>query len=95
MRIKTPILRSDLRAYSDAYIVVKVRITVTGTINANRINKIITFNNNLLFRLCISKINDTFTDNGEDLDIIMSMYNLLEYSGKYSITSESLWNYYR
>ena len=34
-------------------------------------------------------------DSVEDLDIVMSMYNLLEQSQNYSMTSESLWNYYR
>ena len=42
-----------------------------------------------------SKINNTYIDNAEDLDIVMPMYNLLEYSDNYSITSGSLWNYYR
>ena len=41
------------------------------------------------------KINNTFADNGEDLDIVMAMYNLLEYSNNYSMTFGSLWNYYR
>ena len=41
------------------------------------------------------KINDTCIDNVEDLDIIMLMYNQLEYSDNYSMTSGSLWNYYR
>ena len=44
---------------------------------------------------CISKINNTFIDNTEDLDIAMPMYNLIEHSKNYSKTSESLWNYYR
>ena len=34
-------------------------------------------------------------DNAEDLDTVMAMYHLLEYSQNYSMTSESLWNYYR
>ena len=34
-------------------------------------------------------------DNAEDLDIVMPMYNLLKYSQNYSMTSGSLWNYYR
>ena len=42
---------------------------------------------------CISKINNTFTDN-EDLDLAVQMYNLLEYSENYSITSGSFWIYY-
>ena len=37
----------------------------------------------------------TFVDNTEDLDFVMAMYNLLEYRNNYSITSGSLWNYYR
>ena len=53
------------------------------------------FENNVAFRSCISKINNTFIDNAEDLDIAMSMYNLLEYSDNYSLTSGNLWNYCR
>ena len=41
------------------------------------------------------KINNTFIDNAEDLDIVMPKYNLLEYSDNYSMTSGNLWNYYR
>ena len=43
----------------------------------------------------ISNINNTLIDNAEDLDIVMSMYNLIEYSKNYSKTTRSLWNYYR
>ena len=39
--------------------------------------------------------NDTFIDNAEDLDVVMPMYNLLEYSKNYSKTTGSFWNYYR
>ena len=42
-----------------------------------------------------SKIKNTFIDNAEDPDIFMPMYNLLEYSENHSMTSGSLWNYYR
>ena len=60
-------------------------------------NKKVTFKKNLLFRSCTSKINDTFVDNAEDLDldIVRSMYNLLQYSDNYSMTSGSLRNYHR
>ena len=68
-------LRSGLCDHSDAYIVVKWRISVAGTNNANRINKKIVFKNNAPFRSCITKINNTFTDSAEDLDIFMPMYN--------------------
>ena len=43
----------------------------------------------------ISKINNTLVNNAEDLDIVMSMNNLLEYSDNYSVTSERLWSYLR
>ena len=61
--------RSDLCDYSDAYIVVKRKITVKGYDNANRRNKKLTFKNNASFRSCISKINNAFADNAKDLDI--------------------------
>ena len=57
--------------------------------------KKLTFKNNAPFRSCISKINNTFIDSAEDLDIVMPMYNLLEYSDNYSMALRSLWNYYR
>ena len=51
--------------------------------------------NNAPFVSCISKINNTLIDNAEDLDIVMPMYNLLEYSKNYRKTTGSFWNYYR
>ena len=77
-------LRSDLCDYSDAYIVVKGTITVEGTNPVNRRNKKLTIKNTAPVRSCISKINIIFIENSEDLDIAMSMQNLLEYSGNYS-----------
>ena len=79
IRIKTSILRSDLCDFSDAYIVVKGTTTVVRPINAKR-NKATTFTNNAPFINCISKIYDVKIDNAEDLDVLMPMYNLLEYS---------------
>ena len=70
-------LRSDLCDYSDAYIAVKGTITVEVTTANNRIIKELTFKNNVPFKSCISKINNTFIDSAEDLDIVMLMYNLL------------------
>ena len=49
IRFETPMLRSDLRDHSDAYILVKRRITVEGTNNANKKNKCLTFKNNAPF----------------------------------------------
>ena len=94
-KYETSVFRSDLCDYSDAYVVVQGSISVRGTNDANRINKKLIFKNNVPFRSCISKINNTFVDNAEDLGIVMSMYNFLEYSDSYSMTSLRLWNYYR
>ena len=88
-------LRSKLCYYSDAYIDVKETITIAGTNNDNRGNKKLTFKNNTPFRPCIAKIKNTFIDSTEDLDIVMPMHNLLEYSDNYYMTSVSFWNYYR
>ena len=87
-------LRSDLCDYSDAYIVVKGKVTVTNP-NNNAYDKKLALKNNAPFLSCISKINNTLNDNAEDLDIVMPMYNLLEYSKNYRKTTGSLWNYYR
>ena len=73
----------------------KGRISVTGTNDANRVNKKLTFKYNGPFRSCTSKINNTFVDNAQDLYIVMPMYNLSGYSNGYSMASESLWNSYR
>ena len=43
-----------------------------------------------MFRSYISKINRAFTDNAKDVDIVMCMYNLLEYSDNYSATPGNL-----
>ena len=82
IRIETPMLRSDLCDFSDAYIVVKGTITVTNPNNAKR-NKAVAFKNNAPFINCISMINAVQIDNAEDLDVVMPMYNLLEYSKNY------------
>ena len=78
-------LRSELCDFSDAYIVVKGTITIERPDNAKKKkttkkNKRIAFKNNASFINCISKINGVKTDNTEDLDVVMPMYNLLEYS---------------
>ena len=53
------------------------------------------FKNNAPFINCISKLNGVKIDNAEDLDVVMPMYNLLEYIKNYRKTTGSLWNYYR
>ena len=95
IRIKTSILRSDLCDFSDVYIVVEGDITLEGDNDANKRNKNLAFKNNAAFINCISKINCVKIDNAEDLDDVMPMYNLLEYSNNYRKTAGCLWNYYR
>ena len=90
-------LRSSLRDYSDAHILAKGNITVNNTAAAGaaayNTNKIVILKNCAPFTNCISKINNTQIDNAECIDIVMSMYNLIEYSDNYSKTSGSLWQY--
>ena len=88
-------LRSDLCNFSDAYIVVKVSINLEGDNDATKRNENLAFKINAPFINSISKINGVQIDNAEDLDVVMLMYNLLEYSKNYRKTTGSLWNYYR
>ena len=83
IRIKTSMLRSDLCDFNDAYIVVKGDITLEVDNDANKTNKNLAFKNNAPFINSISKINGVRVDNAEDLDFVMPMYNLLEYSKNY------------
>ena len=55
--------------------------------------KKVIFKNCASFTNCISKINNTQMDNAEYVDIVMPMYNLIEYSNNYSTTSGSSWQY--
>ena len=47
----------------------------------------------LPFTSCITKINNTQIDYAEYIDIVMPIYNLIEFSGNYSKRSGSLWQY--
>ena len=97
IKFKTTMLKSSLCDYSDAYILVKGTITVNDTsaagAAANNTNKKVIFKNCAPFANCISEINNTQVDNAKDIDIVMPMYNLIEYSDNYSKTSGSLWQY--
>ena len=102
IRFKTPMLRSNLCDYSDAYILAKGTITVTAPEANNGANNIrdkrnrpVILKNNAPFVSCITRINGELIEDADDLDIVMSMYNLLEYSKNYRKTIGSLYNYYR
>ena len=95
IRFKTPMLRLDLGDYADAYILVNGPITVAGNHSRDRQNRPVILKNNAPFISCITKINNELIEDAEDLDIVMPMYNLLEYSKSYRKTIGSLYNYYR
>ena len=102
VRFKTPMLRSNLCDYSDAYILVQGKIVITApgaNNNANNIrdkrNRSLMLKNNAPFVSCITRINGQLIEDADDLDIVMPMYNLFEYSKNYRKTIGSLYNYYR
>ena len=83
------------------YINAKGTITITGAGNdaavtqADERNKGVMFKNCAPFTYCISEVNSTQINNAKYLDVVMPMYNLIEYSDNYSKTSWRLWQYYR
>ena len=89
-------LRPNLCNYADAYIFAKGAIKITGAGDdvaarqADKRNKGVIFKNCAPFTKCINRINNTEIDNAKDIDIVMPMYNLIEYSDNYSKTSGSL-----
>ena len=99
IRFKASVIRSNLCDYSDAYILVKGTITVLNTAAVGaaiyNTNKRVIFKNCAPFTNCITKINNAQVDDAQDINIVMSMYNLIEYSDAYLKTSGGLWQYYR
>ena len=97
IKFKTTMLKSSLCDYSDAYMHVRGTITANNTaaegVTANNNNKKVIFKNCAPLTNCISEINNTDLDNAQDLDIVMPMYNLIEYNDNYSKKSGSLWQY--
>ena len=97
IKFKTAMLKSSLCDYSDAYILVKGTFSVNNTAAqdaaVNNTNKKVIFKNCAPFTNCISEINNTQIDNAKDIDIVMPMYNLIEYSDNYAKTTGSLCQY--
>ena len=87
VKFETKVIKSNLCDYSDAYIVVTGNITATG----GGANTRVKFKKCSPFTKCITHINDEHVDKTHNLDIIMPIYNLIEYSNNYSDTSGSLW----
>ena len=96
IKFKASMLRSSLCDYSDAYILVKGNITVNNTTAdgaaANNTGKKVIFKNCAPFTSCISKINNIQIDDAEYIDIVMPMYNSIEYSDNYSKNLETYGN---
>ena len=91
IKFETKVIKSNLCDYLDAYILVTGDITTTG----GNANTEAVFKNCAPFAKCVTHINDEHVDNAENLDIVMPMYNLTEYSDNYSDTSECLWQFKR
>ena len=94
IKLKTSMLKCNFCHYSDAYVLVKGTITVNNTAtadaDANNTNKKVIIKICAPFTNYISEINITQVDNTKDIDIVMPMYNLIEYSDNYSKTSGRL-----
>ena len=94
IKFKTTMLKSSLCDYSDSYILAKGKITINGrgadaaARQADERDKGVAFKNCAPFISCISEINNTQVDNAKDIDIVMPMYNLIEYSDNYAKTQE-------
>ena len=101
IRFKTTIWKSCVCDYSDTCILVKERIPFTGAgpdtaaRQADESSEVLAFKNCVPFINRTNEISKTELDNAKDRDIVMSMYNLIEYSDKYLKISGSLWQYYK
>ena len=86
IKFKTTMLKSSLCNYSDVYILFKEKVTITGAeddaaaIQTDETEKGVAFKSCAPFTICISELNNTEIDNCKDIDIVMPMYNLIEYS---------------
>ena len=91
IKVETKVIKPNLCDYSDAYIL------VTGDTKVADVaaNTNVAFKNCALFTRCITHINDEHVETAENLDIIMPMYNLIEYSDNYADSSGSLYQFKR
>ena len=92
-------LRSTLCDYSNAYILVKGTLTVNNTsadgAAANNTTKKVIFKNCAPFTSCINKTNNEQIENAQYIDIVLPMYNLIEYRENYSKKFGNLWQYFK
>ena len=89
IKFKTTMLKFSFCDYSDAYILVKGTITIAGAGDdaaarqADERDKGVIFKNFAPFTNFISEINNTQVDNAKNIDTVMPVYNLIEYSDNY------------
>ena len=89
IKFETKVIKPNLCDYSDAYII------VIGNIQNKPANSVVAFKNCAPFHTCDVTINDEHAEKAEDLDIVMPMYNLLEYSDNYQDSTGSLYKFKR
>ena len=89
IKFETKVIKSNLCDYSDAYIL------LTGNIQNKPANSVVAFKNCAPFRTCDVTTNDEHVEKAEDLDIVMPMYNLLEYPDNYQDSTGSLYQFKR
>ena len=87
IKFETKVIKPNLCGYSDAYTL------VTGDMKVAEVaaNTNVAFKNCAPFTRCVTRINDEHVETAENLDIIMPMYNLIEYSDNYADSSGSLY----
>ena len=88
-KFETKVIEPNFYDYSDAYIL------VIGNIQNKPANSVVAFKNCAPFRTCDVTINDEHVEKAEDLDIVIPMYNLLEYSDNYQDSTGSLYQFKR
>ena len=99
IKFKILMLRSSVCDYSESYILVGGTVTIIGKGDNDAAKRLDERNKGLIFRKCapftdyITEINNTQIENAKDLDPVMPMYNLIEYSDNYLKTSGRLWQY--
>ena len=91
IKYDTRVLKPNLCDYAEAYILVDGTIRATNALNATRLS----LKNCAPFTKCNLEINDEHVDTAENLDIVMPMYNLIEYSDNYQDSSATLYQYKR
>ena len=87
IKFETKVIKPNLCDYSDAYFLVT---GVGGDQNTD-----IAFKDCSLFTRCVTHLNDEHVEAAENLDIVMNMCNLIEYTENYADSSGSLWQYKR